>query len=207
MLEPDKFARTVIWRRVMDDKSFELATLSCTGDLHRIAGVLLLAESDTPMRVDYAIDCDRNWDTRTVNVRQTLGEQIQKLVLRVEDGTWYRGDSRAPELSGCTDIDLGISPSTNLLPINRLNLQVGETREILAAWVRFPQCDVIAAPQSYERVETSIYRYRSLSSEFTALLKVDEAGFPIDYEGIWERIACTTGSKSVEAFSLNAHWH
>jgi hypothetical protein len=187
----------------MDDKSFELATLSRTGDLYRIAGVVLLAELDTPMRVDYTIDCDAKWKTRTVKVRQVFGQQVQELVLRLEDDAWYRGDSRAPQLDGCTDIDLGISPSTNLLPINRLNLRVGETRAIRAAWVRFPQCEVFAATQSYERVATSLYRYRSLASEFTALLKVDEAGFPIDYEDIWERIACTAGPKSVEAFGLN----
>ena len=203
MSGPDKLSRTVIWRRVMDHKSFELATLSRTSDLCRIAGLVLLTESDRPMRVEYTIDCNASWETRTVNVHQVLGEQIQKLVLRVEAGAWYRADSRAPELDGCTDVDLVISPSTNVLPINRLNLRVGETREVQAAWVRFPECDVIAAPQSYERVEASLYRYRSLSSEFTALLKVDEAGLPIDYEGIWERIACITGSKSVEAFRFS----
>jgi uncharacterized protein len=207
MSAAEKIARTVVWRRVMDDKSFELATFTRVGNLYRIAGIVLLAESDAPMRVDYTIDCDANWETRMVTVHQVLGEQIQELLLRVEDRTWYRGASRAPELDGCTDIDLSISPSTNALAINRLNLQVGETREIRAAWVRFPQCDVIAAPQSYERVETSLYRYSSLSSDFTALLSVDEAGLPIDYEGIWERIASSAGSKSVEAFGLSAGLH
>lgn len=32
-----------------------------------------------------------------------------------------------PAVAGCTDIDLGFSPSTNLLPIRRLSLEVGDT--------------------------------------------------------------------------------
>jgi uncharacterized protein len=110
MPAPDKLARTVIWRRILDDKSFELATLTRVGDLYRIAGIVLLAEPDTPMRVDYTIDCDATWKTRTAKVRQALGEQIQELVLRAEEDAWYNRSSRVSELDGCTDIDLGISP-------------------------------------------------------------------------------------------------
>jgi len=35
--------------------------------------------------------------------------------------------------------DLGITPATNALPINRLRIPVGESRKMRAAWVQFPQ--------------------------------------------------------------------
>jgi hypothetical protein len=43
---------------------------------------------------------------------------------------------------GCLDIDLGFSPSTNLLPIRRLTLAVGEAATVRAAWLpfRFRRC-------------------------------------------------------------------
>jgi len=193
--------RAVIWRRVLDDKSFELATLARLGDGYRLTGQAILAEAGVPMRVDYQITCDRNWYTRAADVRQMLGANVRRLAFVVEGDTWRCNSAAMPALDGCTDIDLGISPSTNALPINRLALAVGETQAIRAAWVRFPECDVVAAGQSYERLEVGSYRYRSLSSDFTALLDVDDLGLPIVYEKIWERIAVADGAAAVKALA------
>jgi hypothetical protein len=191
--------RAVIWRRVLDDKSFELATVAQSGDGYRLTGQALLAEAGAPMRVDYQIVCDRKWFTRAAVVCQVLGADVRRLQFVVEGGSWRCNGAVVPALEGCTDIDLGISPSTNALPINRLALAVGETKAIRAAWVRFPECDVVAAGQSYERLDAASYRYRSLSSDFTALLDVDDLGLPIVYEKIWERIAVADGAAATEA--------
>jgi len=192
-------ARAVIWRRIMDDKSFELATLAGTGASYRIRGQAFLAQSDVPMRVEYQIDCDGGWNTRRVDVCRTMGADVRRLVLAAEGGVWRNNGEPMPALDGCSDVDLGISPSTNALPINRLRMAVGETKTIRAAWVRFPECDVIAAEQSYERLDAARYRYKSLSSGFTALLDVDDLGLPISYEKIWERIAVADGTAAVAA--------
>jgi hypothetical protein len=191
--------RAVVWRRVLDDKSFELTTLAKLDDGYRITGHALLAEAGVPMRVDYQILCDQNWYTRAADVCQVLGGDVRRLAFVVEGKAWRCNGAAMPALDGCTDIDLGISPSTNALPINRLGLAVGETKAIRAAWVRFPEFDVVAAGQSYERLEVSSYRYRSLSSDFTALLDVDDLGLPITYEKIWERIAVADGAAAVGA--------
>jgi hypothetical protein len=86
------------------------------------------------------------------------------------------------------DIDLSLSPITNALPLNRLDIARTGTREIVAAWVRFPQLTVEPAPQRYETIAPSLFRYSSLASGFTATLRVDDLSFPIDYQGIWKRI-------------------
>lgn len=192
--------RAVMWRRILDDKSLELATVACLGDSYRIAGTALISEADAPSRVDYVIECGADWQTRGVEVRQVLGEKITILTLTADGGKWHRNGIPEPELEGCTDIDLGISPSTNALPINRLYIPVGESREIRAAWVQFPQCTVETAQQSYERLAPTRYRYRSLASGFSAVIEVDEAGLPIDYSGIWRRVAAHEGAGAARAF-------
>ena len=48
----------------------------------------------------------------------------------------WGADSRA--VDGCRDIDLNFSPSTNVLPIRRLSLDVGDQAAVRAAWLRFP---------------------------------------------------------------------
>lgn len=185
--------RTVMWRRVLDDSSFELVTVARSGGSHHISGTALIAEAGAPSRVDYAIECGANWETRHVEIRQLLAEKVITLTLAADHGKWLQNGIPAPELDGCTDIDLGISPSTNALPINRLGIPVGQSRQIRAAWVQFPRCIVEPAQQSYERLATTRYRYRSLSSGFTALIEVDDAGLPIDYSGVWRRVAASEG--------------
>ena len=191
--------RAVMWRRVLDDKSFELATVASLGDSYRIRGTALIAESDTPSRVDYAIECGADWQTRSVDIRQVLGEKVTVLGLTADRGQWRRNGLPAPELDGCTDVDLGISPATNALPINRLTIPVGESRDIRAAWVLFPQCTVEPAKQFYERLTLTRYRYRSLASGFTAVIEVDDVGLPIDYSGIWRRVGVAEGAHAVSA--------
>ncbi len=182
--------RAVTWRRVMDDLSVEQMRLEAGAGGPALSGTVLIAEAGLPLRVDYRIECDRAWSTRTVVLTQTHG--ADRVSLRMDHdgaGRWWRDGAAAPDLDGCTDVDLGVSPSTNALPINRLRLTAGAAATIRAAWVRFPGLAVVAAEQSYERLDADRYRYRSVASGFEAVVTVDADGLPIDYAGIWRRIA------------------
>src|SRR5205814_2718699 len=56
---------------------------------------------------------------------------------------------------GCLDVDLGITPSTNTLPIRRLGLAVGQAKEVRAAWIVFPELEVRLLTQTYTRLDRS----------------------------------------------------
>ena len=58
-----------------------------------------------------------------------------------------------------------------------------------AAWVLLPQLRVEPSRQRYERLSPSSYRYTSVENGFTAVIAADEANVPVDYEGVWKRIA------------------
>jgi len=182
--------RDVIWRRTMDDLSFEQARLGHGSDGPELSGTVLIAERRAPLRVDYRLACDGGWRTRTVRVTETYAGATTALRLDHDGrGRWWRDGREAPALAGCTDVDLGVSPSTNALPINRLRLAVGASATIRAAWVRFPGLVVEPMEQAYERLAASRYRYRSLASGFEAVLDVDDDGLPTTYSGVWRRIA------------------
>lgn len=183
-------SREIMWRRVMDDLSFEHAKFSQAGSGPEISGSVMIAEQGAPLRVEYRIICDRNWNTRAVDVEQVWRGARHALRLeRDTGGRWRRDGEGTGDLAGCTDVDLEVTPATNALPVNRLRLAVGERREILAAWVRFPSLRVVSARQSYERLAEARYRYTSLDSGFTAVVEVDADGLPTEYEGIWRQIA------------------
>jgi hypothetical protein len=102
----------------------------------------------------------------------------------------------AKTLKGCTDIDLGCSPSTNTLPIRRLRLVIGATSTIQAAWVRFPELDVVKAAQTYSRLDEFTYRYTS--GDFSAELTADDDGLVMTYAE-WQRTGLAFGPEAPES--------
>jgi uncharacterized protein len=137
-------------------------------------------------KLDYVISCDSQWRTRTANISGEVGNQDIHIEVSVnENQEWYFNGIECSVVEGCIDIDLGFSPSTNLLPIRRLALDVGQHSEVRAAWLPFPSLKFELLPQVYKREGEDIYKYESRAGAFTRLLKVNESGFVTDYPGIW----------------------
>ena len=91
-------------------------------------------------------------------------------------------------VGGCIDVDLGITPVTNTLPIRRLQLAVGEHADVVASWVRFPLLTIEPLSQRYARIADHRYGYESATG-FSCDLDVDDDGIVTRYPGGWELIA------------------
>jgi hypothetical protein len=176
---------TILWRR-LDLPGHEIVTIAPAADGWRLDGVAVLVESGRPCRIEYDIDCDLRWTTRRCAIRGHVGEQRVSLeVARSSTGVWSIGGTEATALEGCDDIDLGFSPSTNLLPIRRLALPVGAHSVVRAAWIRFPELTAEVLVQTYTHVSADRYVYESAGGTFRRELQVDAFGCVIDYPGIW----------------------
>src|ERR1041385_4868729 len=113
------------------------------------------------------------------------------LTISAENGRSYEHDRGNTKVRGALGIELGWGPSTNTLPIRRLNLQVGESSgEFIAAWVRFPGLTLEPLPQEYVRLAERLYRYSSRRGSFTAQLQIDDQKLVVDYQGFWQ-LVCT----------------
>lgn len=110
------------------------------------------------------------------------------------------GAVEIPAVAGCLDVDLAFTPATNILPLRRLGLAVGESREMTAAWIRFPNLSIEPLAQRYTRLDERRVRYESRGGAFTAELEVDELGLVVRYPPLWERIA--VGEQEGRASSL-----
>jgi hypothetical protein len=95
---------------------------------------------------------------------------------------------KLPTLGPYSDIDLAVTPATNTLPIRRLNLEVGQSQEVTAAWLKFPDLTLEILPQLYTRLGPQRYHYQS-GTGFSAELLVDDLGVVTVYPGGWERAA------------------
>lgn len=188
--------RRVIWRRNLDERSFEQCVVTAATDGLVIAGHVIAAQDGAPLIVHYDIDCDRAWSARAVTIGQRLGDAQRRLQLERSGDGWLIDGVRAAQLDGCAEPDLGLTPSTNALAIHRLGLAVGQAAEIRCAWVKFPALSVEPSLQRYERLGERDYRYINVASGFTALVAVDDLALPVNYESIWTRIADWQGDES-----------
>jgi hypothetical protein len=154
-------------------------------------GLVVGVVNDIPYRIQYQIVCDLNWNVQKMNVSDLLNDKVANVIKDRDD--WLDRESKPIEsLHGCTDVDIMVTPFTNTLPIRRLNLKQGESKEISVVYVRVPDLNLSKFDQRYtcisQDTQGGIYRYESLSSGFTADLTVDENGMVVDYPGIFKLV-------------------
>ena len=171
----------------------ELFELEETPSENRLRGWIVASVNGVDCAVSYTVSADPHWVTRRVSVRLDAGGTRTLELEHDDDGAWSVDGVIRPDLAGCLDVDLGISPSTNTLPIRRLDIDVAHTERLVAAWVRFSDMVVEPLPQTYERLAESVYRYRSES--FQADLEVDERGVVLRYgDDLWRAREGQSGS-------------
>jgi len=176
---------SILWRR-LDVPGHELAELRPTTSGWQLRGIALFAHAERPCRLEYDIRCDRDWRTEIATIGGNAGETTVALeLLRNPAGEWAVGGSKIWELTDCDDVDLNFSPSTNMLPIRRSGLAVGESARVRAAWVLFPELKLEVLEQVYTRTGPETYRYESANGKFRRELTVDAVGFVLEYPDFW----------------------
>lgn len=180
--------RHVIWQP-WDAPGFEHLRLTvAAGEV--VADSLLVALHDgLPFRARYTVRCDGDWRVRAVRVA-LLDDPAPALALLADGaGRWTTPDGTPlPALDGCRDIDLSATPFTNTLPIRRLALPPGASRDLDMVYIRLPALRVDPDPQRYTRLGDRLYRYESRDSAFTADLPLDADGLVLDYPGLFRRV-------------------
>ena len=127
---------------------------------------------------------DAGWRTVSGRVAGWIGSAPVEVDLSADAaGRWRLNGADCPVVEGCVDLDLNFSPSTNALPIRRLDLAVGQAADVRAAWLRFPSLALEPLEQVYRRTADAIYRYESAGGTFIADLEVNAAGLVIHYPG------------------------
>lgn len=184
------------WRRSDEVETDEHATLTIRDTRLSFVGTVLGAEDGVPLRVEYRVMTDGSGTTSAAHIRDLRGFEQRTLTLeRTAKGAWSVNGNADRKLRGCTDVDLGCSPSTNTLPIRRLRMAVGASKTIQAVWVRFPELTAEKTAQTYTRLDEFTYRYES--GTFTAELIVDEDGLVASY-AVWRRTGVAPGADGTE---------
>ena len=185
---------TVRWTE-WDGSGLEHCVLDVGDDAVIVESAVVGGRGGVPYGAHYRVRCDRDWRTREVRLAYAGSSSMH--VETDGEGHWFdmrSGSAPIPELEGCCDIDIGVTPFTNTLPIKRLGLAEGASQKIRAAYVPLPSQieggELLPRPadQRYTCLEADRrYRYEGLFRGFTADLVVDEHGFVLDYPDTFRR--------------------
>ncbi|HEY1635971.1 MAG TPA: putative glycolipid-binding domain-containing protein [Acidimicrobiales bacterium] len=193
MKRDDRLGHHVLWH-CAELASSEHAWLVDDEEGHKLAGVAALPLDDAPCHISYEVMVDHQWAPLAATATVTTAVQVSTIALvSVGQGRWTLDATPSPLLDGCGDVDLGWTPATNTIPIRRLALEVGETAPISAAWVRFPELDVVTSEQRYTRLGDGRWRYQSGDYDFE--LRTDVAtGLVLAYgDDLWRVAAMAVG--------------
>jgi hypothetical protein len=114
-------------------------------------GMVVGVTEGRPFRVAYEVRCDAAWRVRRARVGIPASEVPGVDVLSDGEGNWTTSDRRAlPELRGCIDVDISVTPFTNTLPIRRLDLAPVESAELSVAYIEGTELQAWPEPQRYE---------------------------------------------------------
>jgi hypothetical protein len=202
-LDPRHTSQVIFWRPLAWP-GMEQLFIEQDDERYVVDGMILALINDVPSRAWYHAHLSSDWRFERLWLQHTSEMPFAEGSFGVErgsrelwvddDGSWrHRGFEQVPDLTGCIDIDIAVTPFTNTLPIRRLQLlEEGQSAEIAVAWIHIPELTIENARQRYtllERTSTGArYRFEGLSSGFQADLDVDADGLVIDYPGLWERV-------------------
>src|SRR5438270_8200366 len=160
---------------------------------YSVSSVIIGIDDGKPFSAWYGIRCDANWRVQRVDI-QGLQDGDKRIELQADGEAHWQSRSGEPltVLDGCIDVDISATPFTNTLPIRRLALNPGQSAELLVAYIALPTMEVQPDRQRYTCLEVSadggLYRYESLSSDFTRDIRVDADGLVVDYPGLFKRV-------------------
>jgi uncharacterized protein len=178
--------RSILWRR-LDQPGHESGRLFLQRSRGHLTGTAVFAHHQQPCRLDYLVVCDARWRTVTAKVAGWVGSEPVEIELAVDSARrWRLNGQECPAVAGCLDVDFQFSPATNLLPLRRLALAIGQEVEVQAAWLRFPSFTLEPLVQLYRRLDVATYRYESAGGRFVTELQVNAAGFVTSYPNFWQ---------------------
>jgi hypothetical protein len=84
----------------------------------------------------------------------------------------------------CDNLDLSITPATNIFPLRRVSLDTDADAPVRAAWLSLALDHLAPLNQTYHRLAGG--RVLCASLQYQAELHIHETGFVTHYPDLWE---------------------
>jgi uncharacterized protein len=137
--------------------------------------------NDRDFGASYEMHLDSGWVFRSLRLDRSDGKS---LTLESDgSGGWSR-----PGFERCVDIDIGVTPFTNTLPIHRTRFAPNVPQHFHMAWIPLDTLEPFVDEQIYTMRDKTHFHYAAADGSFEADLTVDADGLVLDYPGLYRRI-------------------
>jgi hypothetical protein len=176
---------SVLWRR-LDMPGHDACRIASIEGGYVLRGVAAFLETKRVCQLQYELIADSQFRTKTAVLTGFLGRiQVDFRISSNRRGKWVVNRVAQPKLAGLVDLDLGFTPATNLLPVRRLSLSIGEEAEAPAAYLSIPQLKFGVLQQRYKRLSRDEYEYESPSARYRGKLSISRHGVVMRYPGVF----------------------
>ncbi|MBD2701227.1 putative glycolipid-binding domain-containing protein [Spirosoma sp. BT702] len=179
---------TIVWQAIQWTglEHFNLTTLT---DGFLAEGRLVGVDEDVAYTFQYQIRTDSQWRVLEVIIYTDVVNQVLFHLTADGKGHWYdESGATLPELTGCIDVDLTLTPFTNTLPIRRLQFLPEKSEPIKVVYIELPAGKISPVEQFYTQLAAGTYRFEQPAIDFVAELAVDADGLILDYPDLFRRI-------------------
>ena len=185
---------TAAWRHRGARSGFEVVYFQAGDGGWGIEGWTTAVEDGDTWVVEYAIELDAGWATRSARIRGRSRAGFSSRLLEADGaGRWLVDGKNAAHLDGCLDVDLESSAMTNALPVHRMALPAGARADAPAAYVRAAGLAVGRLDRPTHvlpgQASRQCFAYSAPVFDFSCRLVYDESGLVVNYPGIAVRAA------------------
>lgn len=115
-----------------------------------MSGAAVFIDRSRPCHLQYEVSVDAEWKTQRAKVSGFVGNRaIELRIHATSKQRWIADGQERGNVAGCTDLDLGFTPATNLIAVRRLSLKVGQRAEATAAYLAFSKMRFEKLLQTY----------------------------------------------------------
>jgi len=170
--------------------SLENCLIASTEIGHEINSTIVGHYQNKIYTANYFIQAGNDWLTNSLKLNYQVNNKQYRLELEHNaNNEWILNNKSMNEFDDCLYVDISITPFTNTLPVNNLQLALNEQQKIKVIYINIFEQQVQVVEQMYKRLSNTKYLYQNVPNNFEAEIEFDEFGFVIDYPYLFERTA------------------
>jgi uncharacterized protein len=183
--------KNILWTGI-EYHSLENCILTITDTGSEVNSSIIGIYGNEPYKLNYHIQTNKYWETTFLEIESQFHNSIEITRLNMKGkGNWVVNGQPDEKFSGCIDIDISLTPFTNTLPINRLNLSVKEEQQIKVLYVDVLGRKMVPVQQKYTKLSRTDYKFENVPNDFESVIAVDNVGLVVNYPGLFKQTYIT----------------
>jgi hypothetical protein len=180
--------KNILWTGI-ENRSLENLIITFTDTGTETTSCIIGFDNNAVYKAEYKISTDHLWQTISLEIKTQCNDLIQTIKFQSDGkGNWRTNEQPSTIFEGCIDIDISLSPFTNTLPINRLNLSEGQSETIKVLYIDILNHKLNMVRQVYTKLTKTKYKYQNVPNDFESIITVDEDGLVVSYPQLFKRV-------------------